>query len=61
MNKYEALTDTEFDRILTKKLDALRASQLLDIPGIYEICSEHFNNEILDDWEAEEAHSAGPD
>ena len=51
MNKYDAMTQTEFDNILMDILNDTRINQIIDIPGIYEILSEEFNNEILDIWE----------
>jgi hypothetical protein len=43
------MTDQErFDNILVDILNESSASTLLSIPGIYEILSEYFNNDILD-------------
>lgn len=36
-----------FDQILEELLDEENGSTLLAIPGIYEVVSEHFNNEVL--------------
>jgi hypothetical protein len=47
---YSKMTDAEFDQILKEIMDESPASALLTIPGIYEIVSEEFNNEILDRW-----------
>jgi len=41
----------EFDAKLEEILDDQTGSSLLLIPGIYEIVSEHFNNEILEAME----------
>ena len=38
----------EFDEVLGGILESMPASVLLSIPGIYEILSEEFNNEVLD-------------
>ena len=38
----------EFDEVLEGILESMPASMLLSIPGIYEILSEEFNNEVLD-------------
>ena len=41
-------TDQEaFDEALAEIIDDSPASHLLSIPGIYEILSEHFNNDVL--------------
>ncbi|MCK9597884.1 MAG: hypothetical protein M0R06_02515 [Sphaerochaeta sp.] len=45
------ITNDEFDKILAEVLDENRASSLLSVPGIYEILSEEFNNEVLCRWE----------
>lgn len=37
----------EFDEELAKIMDEQPASHLLSVPGIYEVVSEHFNNEVL--------------
>ena len=48
------MTTEEFDSILIQLLQEMNASQLITIPGIYEIVSEHFNNEIIEKWEITE-------
>jgi hypothetical protein len=45
------ITDEEFDQLLIQIINEHPASNLLSIPGIYEILSEEFNNEILDRFE----------
>lgn len=52
-NKYEDMTNAEFDSILAEILDGMPGEALLAIPGVYEVVSEHFNNEVLERWEAE--------
>jgi hypothetical protein len=42
------ITDEEFDEALKEILDESPASTLLSIPGIYEILSEHFHNDVID-------------
>lgn len=42
------ITDAQFDAALEELLSELSANQLLDIPGIYEILSEYFNNDIIE-------------
>jgi hypothetical protein len=41
------VTTELFDEELKEILDAEYAPDLLSIPGVYEILSEHFNNEVL--------------
>lgn len=52
---YEAMTNEEFDAILTEIIAETPAGVLLQIPGAYEVFSEHFNNEVLDRWEDSQA------
>lgn len=46
-NRYSTITDEEFDGVL---LDMAKENidEVLRLPGVYEIISEHFNNEVLD-------------
>ena len=44
------ITNQEYDNILSE-LIIENSAMLLTIPGVYEVLSEHFNNEILDRWE----------
>ena len=60
-NKYAAMTDDDFDRILVELVGSESGTALLLIPGIYEILSEYFNNEVLDRWEVEQAENAEVD
>jgi hypothetical protein len=47
------ISDQEFYNKLEKKLSEITAASLLTIPGIYEIVSEEFNNEIIEEFESE--------
>jgi len=51
---YSKMTQEDFDNCLRKLLENDHASELLNIPGIYEIVSEHYNNEVLDAWAKEQ-------
>lgn len=48
MVKVIEITDQEFDDELMGLLGEMRASALLQVQGVYEIVSEHFNNEVID-------------
>ena len=48
------INQKEFDNILIRLLSELKANQIIDIPGIYEILSEYFNNDILNIWEMDQ-------
>jgi len=50
---YSKMSNEDFMRILT---DIIKDPDVdvLSITGIYEILSEHFNNEILDTWKKEQ-------
>jgi len=45
------ITTKEFDERLSIYVEA-EGADVLSIPGVYEILSEHFNNDILDDYES---------
>jgi hypothetical protein len=47
------ITTEKFDELLAEILDEGKASALLTIPGVYEVLSEHFNNEVLKRWASE--------
>jgi len=44
------ISDEEFDRALTEVIDTenLKASQLLMVPGIYDVLSEYYNNQAIE-------------
>ncbi|MBW1953532.1 MAG: hypothetical protein JRI66_10685 [Deltaproteobacteria bacterium] len=47
------ITSEEFNNILVEIIGETDPIVLLRIPGVYEILSEHFNNEVLERWEQE--------
>ena len=46
---YSKVTTEQFDEIL-ERLVRDNSDTLLSIPGVYEVLSEHFNNEVLEIW-----------
>ena len=52
---YSKMSQTDFDDILMEILSDWKASQLIDLPDIYEILSEEFNNKVLDIWSERQA------
>lgn len=50
MKKLSTMTNEDFNRLLCDLIDKhnVKASQLLSVPGVYEILSEEYNNEIID-------------
>lgn len=52
MSKYDKMTNGDFDRILTDIVKE-EGGNILSVPGVYEVLSEYFNNEVLDRWEEE--------
>ena len=51
MTDYSEMTQEEFDKILKDLIeDDICVGELLSIPGVYEILSEHYNNDVLDIW-----------
>lgn len=55
--KYAWVTDEMFDNkleeIVDKVVDESGPGAIMSIPGIYEILSEHFNNDVLEALENE--------
>ena len=47
--KPHEITNELFDETLRRILDGYRGTQLLDIPGIYEVLAEHFNNDVVNE------------
>ncbi len=50
---FEFVTQELFDEKLEEILDEQTGSTLLAIPGLYEVVSEHFNNQVLDELKRE--------
>ena len=50
-----AITKEEFDKELLEQITKTSLSVLIQIPGIYEVLSEHFNNDVLNDWASKTA------
>ncbi|KKK85318.1 hypothetical protein LCGC14_2774480 [marine sediment metagenome] len=55
MGERKSITVEEFNNRLTIKLQKTLASELIHIPGFYELVSEEFNNDILSEWEDDQA------
>jgi hypothetical protein len=51
---YTNLSHDEFVRRLTEKVDEMTGGAVLAVPGVYELMSEHWNNDILDDWKSDQ-------
>ena len=54
MRKYNEMTQEDFDRILMVLVNQNTASYLLNIPGVYELVAEDYNNMVLEYWEQEQ-------
>ena len=54
---HATITTEDFDRVLAEVIDSenLKASTLLQVPGIYEILSEYYNNAVLEAYDLEYA------
>ena len=48
------ITHKEFVRILGILIDQSPASNLLSVPGVYEVVSEDYNNAVIEYWEQEQ-------
>lgn len=57
---YSSMTHEEFTEIL-EDLVHENSGTLLLIPGVYEVLSEHFNNEILERWARKHGLDEGED
>jgi hypothetical protein len=51
---HATMTTEDFDRTLREVINDSNPSacNILDIPGVYEILSEHYNNEVLERYDA---------
>lgn len=47
---YSKMTDDNFIDYLMDILQEEGVTVIVQIPGVYEILSEYFNNEVLDAW-----------
>ena len=45
---YTWVTHEMFDKKLVEIVNEHKGEQLLAVPGVYEVLSEHFNNAVLD-------------
>lgn len=50
MPDYSKMTNEDFDHILAERVGETPGCVLLTLPGVYEALSEHFNNEVLEEW-----------
>lgn len=54
MTKYSKMTDDDFVDILVNMVEEDGIRHILTIPGVYEILSEEYNDDILEAWERNE-------
>lgn len=52
-NKYQNMTDQDFDTILEQIVSKMSASQILAIGDVNMILREELNNDVLNAWEFE--------
>lgn len=43
------MTDEDFVEILKRMMNE-EGANMLSIPGVYELVSEYYNNDIIDEW-----------
>lgn len=55
--KVGEVTSEQFDAKLIEIMATVSAGALIQIPGVYEACSEHFNNEVLQALEDDHARA----
>lgn len=46
--KQKPITNQEFDQAIEELLDEMSTSEILGVPGAYEMFSEELNNEAID-------------
>ena len=51
MRTVDDMTQEEFDEILMIIMDDTPAYFLVDIPGVYDLVSKYYKNEIIERWE----------
>lgn len=51
---YSKMTKDDFDRILYIRLKEETIQSIVNIPGVYQIVSKYFHNDILEMWEYEQ-------
>lgn len=51
---YKGMTHDDFVRLVTELAEIDGAAIILGIPGVWEILSEHYNNDALDLWTTEQ-------
>lgn len=54
MSSVYKITDEEFDKKLIEILKEEPIEYILQIPGVYEILAEHYNNTVITEWKAEQ-------
>lgn len=59
MGKYDEMTDEDFERILEQIVEDEPPLTILTIPGVWELVSEFYNNEVLTIWENEQGAKEG--
>ena len=61
MADYSKMTTEAFDQALLEVLEDEAMEGILQIPGVYEAVSEHYNNATLDRWAQEHPELAYPE
>ena len=55
-DEYAQMTQDDFNRILEKQAHLMSADDFMTLPGVWEIVSEHLNNDVLDEWKEEQSN-----
>jgi len=61
MANYDKMTTEDFDTLLVQIMNEHTGEQIFAIPGIYEVVSEYFNDEVLDRWAKDNPELAYPE
>jgi hypothetical protein len=59
MTDYSNLTNEEYDQLLQELVEEEPAGILLGIPGVWDLVSEHYHNEVLKKWERRQEAEEG--
>ena len=55
MTNYSKCTQTEFIKTYEGFIETLSIGEISTVPGVFELLSEYYNNDILDLWSENQA------
>ena len=48
--RYDKMTHSDFEDCIRSKIEDTPVYELMAVPGVWELISEHFNDDVLDIW-----------